>query len=298
LLKDEDFFEAMKDLVIFKSASGDYLTVEEYKTRNQSAEGKTRIWYAASEDAQVSYLNLMKEQGIEVIFQNSPLDTHLYQRLEAKLENVEFVRIDSEVNDLLVDSALPAESQSDKLAEIFYRALGQEVEASFSKDSYAEYLKKHPQAVNLLAPYIIQQGERSIIKPYDIPLKLRDELGEEAVKDLFEHVYTELKVEVKSLKSSEIPSMIVFSEYMRRWHDMDMLSRNAGGDLLKHHTLVVNQENPTIKKILELDEQGKTEEVNTLCSYIHDLSLLEQKPFNGQELKEFIAKANKILNYL
>jgi molecular chaperone HtpG len=92
--------------------------------------------------------------------------------------------------------------------------------------------------------------------------------------------------------------MIVFSEYMRRWHDMDMFSRNVGGDLLKHHTLVVNQENPTIKKIVELDAQGKTEEVNTLCSYIHDLSLLEQKPFNGQELKEFIAKANKILNYL
>jgi molecular chaperone HtpG len=298
LLKDEDFFDAMKDLVIFKSASGDYLTVEEYKTRNQSAEGKTRIWYAASENAQVSYLNLMKEQGIEVIFQNSPLDTHLYQQLEAKLENVEFVRIDSEVNDLLVDSAVPAESQSDKLAEIFYRALGQKVEASFSKESYAEYLKKHPQAVNLLAPYIIQQEERSIIKPYEIPLKVRDELGAEAMKDLFEHVYTELKVEVKSLKSSEIPSMIVFSEYMRRWHDMDMFSRNVGGDLLKHHTLVVNQENPTIKKIVELDAQGKTEEVNTLCSYIHDLSLLEQKPFNGQELKEFIAKANKILNYL
>lgn len=298
LLKDEDFFDAMKDLVIFKSASGDYLTVEEYKTRNQSAEGKTRIWYAASENAQVSYLNLMKEQGIEVIFQNSPLDTHLYQQLEAKLENVEFVRIDSEVNDLLVDSAVPAESQSDKLAEIFYRALGQKVEASFSKESYAEYLKKHPQAVNLLAPYIIQQEERSIIKPYEIPLKVRDELGAEAMKDLFEHVYTELKVEVKSLKSSEIPSMIVFSEYMRRWHDMDMFSRNAGGDLLKHHTLVVNQENPTIKKIVELDAKGKTEEVNTLCSYIHDLSLLEQKPFNGQELKEFIAKANKILNYL
>ena len=298
LLKDEDFFDAMKDLVIFKSASGDYLTVEEYKTRNQSAEGKTRIWYAASENAQVSYLNLMKEQGIEVIFQNSPLDTHLYQQLEAKLENVEFVRIDSEVNDLLVDSAVPAESQSDKLAEIFYRALGQKVEASFSKESYAEYLKKHPQAVNLLAPYIVQQEERSIIKPYEIPLKVRDELGAEAMKDLFEHVYTELKVEVKSLKSSEIPSMIVFSEYMRRWHDMDMFSRNVGGDLLKHHTLVVNQENPTIKKIVELDAQGKTEEVNTLCSYIHDLSLLEQKPFNGQELKEFIAKANKILNYL
>ncbi len=46
---------------------------------------KQKFWYAASEDTQVSYLNLMKEQGIEVVFQNSPLDTHLYQQLESKL---------------------------------------------------------------------------------------------------------------------------------------------------------------------------------------------------------------------
>ncbi len=92
--------------------------------------------------------------------------------------------------------------------------------------------------------------------------------------------------------------MIVFSEYMRRWHDMDMLNRNAGSGMLKYHTLVVNQENPVIKKILELDAAGKREEVNTLCSYLHDLSLLEQKAFSGDELKDFIGKANQILNYL
>lgn len=256
LLKDEDFFAALKDMVIFKSASGDFLTIEEYKTRNQAAEGKTKIWYASSEDTQVSYLNLMKEQGIEVLFQSSPLDTHLYQQLEAKIENIEFVRIDSEVNDLLINKDkkelvdLENRADSDKLIEIFYKALNQSVEASFSQESYAEYLKKHPAAATALAPYLIQKDKQTLVRPYDIPFSVREELGPEAVKDLFEHVYTELKVEVKSLKSADIPSMIVFSEYMRRWHDMDMLSRNAGGDMLKYHTLVVNQENPIIKKIL------------------------------------------------
>ncbi len=92
--------------------------------------------------------------------------------------------------------------------------------------------------------------------------------------------------------------MIVFSEYMRRWHDMDMMQRKDSGDMLKYHSLIINQENPTIKKILELSAAGKTEETKTLCSYIHDLSLLEQKPFSGKELKAFIEKANKILNYI
>ena len=93
--------------------------------------------------------------------------------------------------------------------------------------------------------------------------------------------------------------MIVFSEYMRRWHDMDMMSRNNNSsDMLKYHTLVINRESPVIQKLLALEETGKHEEVNTLCSYIHDLSLLEQKPFSGKELKDFIAKANKVMGYI
>ncbi len=299
LLKEDDFFDAMKDIVIFKTASGDYVTIEEYKARNHSDGEKTKIWYAASEDTQVSYLNLMKEQGIEVVFQNSPLDTHLFQRLEGKLDKIEFLRIDSEVNDLLVNKDGVAVEAEDKLKGIFYKALDQSVEASFSKDSYAEFLKKHPTAATALSPYLIQKDEQSIIKPFELPATVREELGAEALKAIEEHVFTELKVEVKSLKSVEIPSMIVFSEYMRRWHDMDMLNRNnSSSDMLKYHTLVINRESPVIQKLLALEEAGKQDEVKTLCSYIHDLSLLEQKPFSGKELKDFIAKANRVLSYI
>jgi len=299
LLKEEDFFDAMKDMIIFKTASGDYVTVDEYKTRNQVSEGKTRVWYAASEDTQVSYLNLMKEQGLEVIFQSSPLDTHLYQQLEQKLENVEFIRVDSEVNELLENKGEAADSEvSDRLQAIFYKGLDQKVEASFSEESLKEYLKKHPKAATVLTPHMVQQDKQTLIQPYELPSEARKELGTEAFKDLMDHVYKDLTVEVKSLKSADIPSMIVFSEYMRRWHDMDSLTRNASGDMLKYHTLVVNKENPVIQKILELDSAGKADEVKTLCAYIHDLSLLEQKPFSGKELKDFIARANKVLAYI
>lgn len=263
LIRDEDFFEAMKDRVIFKSASGDYVTLEEYKARNKSEGDKTRIWYASGEDTQVSYLSLMKEQGIEVIYQTSPLDTHLYQQLESKLDKIEFIRVDSEINDLLVDQDKKelvdrdGRAGSDKLKEIFYRALGQKVEASFSKDSYAEFLKKHPNATTALNPYLKQEEDRTLIRPYEIPFDVREELGEETLKALFEHAYTPIKVEVKSLKSPEIPSMIVFNEFMRRWHDMSQIQRHSDSGMLKDHTLVVNRANPVINKILELDASGK-----------------------------------------
>lgn len=304
MLKNEDFYNSMKDIVIFKSASGDFVTVEEYKQRNSSEDKQTRIWYASSEDTQVSYLSLMKEQGIEVLFQNSPLDIHLFQRLETSLENTSFVRIDSEVNDMLVNKDNPDladrnnQTVSDKLREIFTKALNPEYTASFSAESLKEYFEKHPEAATLLAPYQVQNGEQTQISPYDIPVDIRLSLGESAMKELFEHAYADISIEVKSLKSKEIPSMIVFNEFMRRWHDMDMLMRRESMDMMRHHTLVVNQENYIVNKLLELDAQGKREEVQTLCSYIHDLSMLEQKPFSGKELQSFIQKANRILNYV
>jgi molecular chaperone HtpG len=302
MLKEEEFFDAMKDIAIFKSASGDYLTVEDYKARNAAKEGEqTRIWYAASEDTQVSYLNLMKEQGIEVIFQNSPLDIHLYQKLEGKLDKVEFIRVDSEVNDLLVNKEGASISEEDKalLQKVFYQALDQKLEASFSKESLKEFFKKYPNAATILSPYQIQKDEQTIFDILALPSQVTRELGEEAMEELGNHAFTELKVEVKNLKTKDIPGMIVFSEFMRRWHDMDMVSRMGGqGDMLKHHSLVINTESPVIQKVLELDKAGKEEEVKTLCGYIHDLSLLEQKAFSGDELKSFINKANKVLSYI
>jgi len=41
---------------------------------------------------------------------------------------------------------------------------------------------------------------------------------------------------------------------MRRWHDMDMVSRMSGGaDMLKYHTLVINPEHAVIQKLLALE---------------------------------------------
>ena len=243
----------------------------------------------------------MKDQGIEVIYQTTPLDTHIYQRLESIHKDLEFIRVDSELNDQLLSTEIEEDGENQdtqRLQEIFYKALGQEVEASFSKEDYSDFLKKYPQAATALTSWIKQEGEQTLIRPFELPAETRAELGEEAFKELFNHAYTPLKVQVKSLKSSEIPSMIVFNEMLRRWHDMDALNRQADFTLLKDHTLILNRENPIIKKILDLDSEGREEEARTISTYIHDLSMLEQRAFSGDELKDFINRANKILTYL
>ncbi len=100
---DDKFYDAMKDNIIFKTVCGDYVTIEEYKKRNPDDKKQHKIYYAKSKDTQVTYMNLMEDQGIDVILESSVIDGHLFQKLEMKEGNIQFVRIDSEVNENLLE---------------------------------------------------------------------------------------------------------------------------------------------------------------------------------------------------
>ncbi len=304
ILTNEKFNESMRELVIFKSSQEDFVTVNEYQERNKSKDKPQKIYYAQSEDTQVSYLKLMKEQGIEVIFSSSILDNHLFQDMEMKNKDVTFIRIDSEINENLIDKdkkeVVDAANKtiSDKIQEIFNSTLNEKIEASFSKDSYGEFIKKYPESVLILAPFIRTQDDFTYIKSYEITPSAREKLGEEAYAEILKNTYFEIKAETKHLKSKNIPAMIVFNEFTRRFQEMNFMQQSTDFDMLKNHTLIVNPENETIKSILKLAEKGKKDKVELLIKYIHELALLEQKRFSGKELTAFIEKANKILNMI
>lgn len=304
ILTNEKFNESMRELVIFKSSQEDFVTVKEYQERNKSKDKPQKIYYAQSEDTQVSYLKLMKEQGIEVIFSSSILDNHLFQDMEMKNKDVTFIRIDSEINENLIDKdkkeVVDAANKtiSDKIQEIFNSTLNEKIEASFSKDSYGEFIKKYPESVSILAPFIRTQDDFTYIKSYEITPSAREKLGEEAYAEIMKNTYFEIKTETKHLKSKNIPAMIVFNEFTRRFQEMNFMQQSTDFDMLKNHTLIVNPENETIKSILKFAEKGKKDKVELLIKYIHELALLEQKRFSGKELTAFIEKANKILNMI
>jgi len=304
MLVDEKFYDTMQDYIIFRSSRDDYVTIKEYQDRNISSEKPQKIYYSPSENTQVTYLNLMKEQGIEVVFTSSIIDNHVFQKLEMKNKNITFVRIDSEINENLIDKEkaelvdVHNRTQSEKIKEIFDRILNSNVEASFNKESYTKFLKKYPLAVSYINPFVRTKEDFTYIKPYDIPYEVRDQLGKEAFDEILDKTYLQIKTEVKHLKAENIPAMVVFNEFMRRYQEMSSWNQPKEMDMLKSHTIVVNSENETIKKILELSENGNHEKVELLVNYIHELALLEQKTFTGKELKSFIEKSNNILKLI
>jgi len=92
--------------------------------------------------------------------------------------------------------------------------------------------------------------------------------------------------------------MILFNEFMRRFQEMNMTNQLGETDMLKNHTIIINNQNETIKKIVKFAEMEKNEEVDLLVKYIHNLALLEQKRFTGKELKDFIEISNNVLKLI
>ena len=115
----------------------------------------------------------------------------------------------------------------------------------------------------------------------------------EQITDLFKNVIGERveKYSVESLKNEDTPAMILVSEESRRM--MEMQARfggmSFGMDLKEEKTLVINNNNPLVKKLVSLkDNEDKKEEINIICNQIVDLALLANKELNADELDLFI----------
>jgi molecular chaperone HtpG len=300
---DDKFLKAMKDSLIFKSSNDDWVTLQEYLDRNQQEGEEKKVYYASSQDLQVSYIEMMKQQGLEVIYSDSVIDNHVFQKLEAEETKVKFVRVDSEINDNLVETDKTEEADaagrtgSERLQDIFDRTLNPGVEASFSKEDYAEFIKKHPESLEVLGSHLRTENDFTYIRIFELSDQELEKLGD-GWSDLRQKAYLEVTTKVKYLKTGDIPAMIVFDEQMRRMQEMNTMFSGEGFDMLRHHTLVVNAENEIVQKVLALGDKNETGKVDLVINYLHELALLEQKQFSGKELQKFINRSNEILKLI
>ncbi len=108
-----------------------YTTIQEYLDRNKEKH-ENRIYYATDEVSQATYISLLKGQGIEVLFMDSFIDTHFVSFLEREYSDVKFSRVDSDLDDTLIDSedksdeivdATTNKTRSERVKEVFEKAL-------------------------------------------------------------------------------------------------------------------------------------------------------------------------------
>lgn len=161
VLNDEKFKKQVEDIIIFRSTAkfetstaatpsvevqteeGDvwqdvkpatsgspYTTLKEYLERNKERH-ENRVLYSTDEATQATYIELHKNQGLEVLFMDSFIDTHFINFLEREYNDVKFTRVDSDLDNTLLDKDKAGEivdpttnkTKSEVIKELFEKSL-------------------------------------------------------------------------------------------------------------------------------------------------------------------------------
>ncbi|WP_242093015.1 molecular chaperone HtpG [Aestuariivivens sediminicola] len=106
MLSEEKFFEKADAFALYPTVDGTYYTYEELynkiKANQTDKDDKLIILYAADKEAQHSYIEAAKAKGYEVLLLDSPIVSHLMQKLETSKEKISFARVDADHIDNLI----------------------------------------------------------------------------------------------------------------------------------------------------------------------------------------------------
>ncbi|MEO8933035.1 MAG: molecular chaperone HtpG [Xanthomarina sp.] len=106
MLSEDKFFEKADDFALYPTVDGKYYTYEELfnkvKANQTDKDGKLVLLYASNQDAQHSYIEAATAKGYEVLLLDSPIISHLMQKLESTKENISFARVDGDHVDNLI----------------------------------------------------------------------------------------------------------------------------------------------------------------------------------------------------
>lgn len=157
MISEEKFFEKSDKFALYPTVDGNYFTwtelTDKIKDNQTNKDGKMVVLYASDVDAQDQYIQIAKEKGYEVILLDSPIASHLIQKLEGSKENVTFVRVDADhINNLIEKDDVKISKLSDEDKE----KLKTDITEAINSKSYTVQLEDLSASD---APFIITQSE-------------------------------------------------------------------------------------------------------------------------------------------
>jgi molecular chaperone HtpG len=157
MLSEPKFFEKAQKFALYPTVDNAYLTFDELKEKVKDVqtdkEGNLIVLYATNADEQHSYIEEAQERGYEVLLLDSPIVTHLIQKLEGENEKTKFSRVDADFMDNLIKKE---EEQISKLTEDEKGKLKEIVEGIVPKEKYTVQLESLDSKAN---PFVITKPE-------------------------------------------------------------------------------------------------------------------------------------------
>ncbi|MDO6492636.1 MULTISPECIES: molecular chaperone HtpG [unclassified Cellulophaga] len=157
MLSDDKFFDKADKFALYPTVDGSFYTFEELqeklKATQTDKDNKLVVLYASDKEAQHSYIEAAKAKGYEVLLLDSPIISHLMQKLETSKENISFARVDADHIDNLIKKD---EEQISKLSEEEKETLKKELEETITNKSFTVQLEAMDSNA---APFTITEPE-------------------------------------------------------------------------------------------------------------------------------------------
>ena len=118
-LRDNKFYEKVKDAVLFKTVDGKYLSLNEYLKDKE----EKKVYYTNDPAQQTVYINMFKAEGIEVIVLDKFMDNQFISLLENNNKDLHFLRIDANADAI---KSADKGSENENLKKLFTEILGNE----------------------------------------------------------------------------------------------------------------------------------------------------------------------------
>ncbi|MCM4154202.1 molecular chaperone HtpG [Arenibacter sp. N53] len=157
MLSEDKFFEKADKFALYPTVDGAYYTFEELqeklKANQTDKDDKLVLLYASNKEEQHSYIEAAKAKGFEVLLLDSPIVSHLMQKLETSKEKISFARVDADHLDNLIKKE---DTQISKLSDEEKETLKTDIETAINNKSYTIQLEAMDSSSS---PFIITEPE-------------------------------------------------------------------------------------------------------------------------------------------
>ena len=127
-LKDEGFYDKIKDYILYKDINGKYITLTDY-LESVKDNHENKVFYVNNINQQSQYIKLFKDYGLNAVVLDSTIDNNFISFIEYKEMGTKFNRIDSDLSDVLKDKDNEENKEdNEKIVNLFKGVIGERVE--------------------------------------------------------------------------------------------------------------------------------------------------------------------------
>ena len=296
VLRDSKFAEKMTDYILFKDLEEKYCTLPELKEKGKAglSEGAEARDGKVGEEQEAAEKKSSETENSATSEKNTGVD---------------------EKESSVADNAEKSDNkEEEKIQKVYY------VSDRVAQSQYISLFKEHKKEAVYLTeridqPFITElEAKNSGLRFQRIDADVQEAMKEELSSDDEEKLKKEgeklekafrtvlskdkLHVKVDRLLSETPASLLSISEESRRMQDMMKMYAVSGmpmGELPLEETLVLNEKHPLVQHLLQHEDSLEKEDGKLIEEQLYDLARIQNAPLEGEAMKNFIARSEKIL---